>query len=219
MDNQEMKKHIATYKMLQEIPALKMPCPRCGKQQMNKNMAKNALSRHEDIYICTECGREESVFDYVGQKKPLELWYAVRFLNGEVLPYERKKPENLKPYYKLSASVTFKVLDEDIDDIMCAALEGGINYWCNRVEVVGEKYFGKYASEQISRGGELLLYDCESDAVYTLTLDKFLHGLAAYVSGCYDIAVDSGRIDSGQIDAEGADRIIQYAIFDGVIYG
>ena len=44
MDNQEMKKHIATYKMLQEIPALKMPCPRCGKQQMNKNMAKNALS-------------------------------------------------------------------------------------------------------------------------------------------------------------------------------
>jgi len=219
MDNQEMKKHIATYKMLQEIPALKMPCPRCGKQQMNKNMAKNALSRHEDIYICTECGREESVFDYVGQKKPLELWYAVRFLNGEVLPYERKKPGNLKPYYKLSASVTFKVLDEDIDDIMCAALEGGINYWCNRVEVVGEKYFGKYASEQISRGGELLLYDCESDAVYTLTLDKFLHGLAAYVSGCYDIAVDSGRIDPGQIDAEGADRIIQYAIFDGVIYG
>lgn len=214
-----MKKHIATYKMLQEIPALKMPCPRCGKQQMNKNMAKNALSRHEDIYICTECGREESVFDYVGQKKPLELWYAVRFLNGEVLPYERKKPGNLKPYYKLSASVTFKVLDEDIDDIMCAALEGGINYWCNRVEVVGEKYFGKYASEQISRGGELLLYDCESDAVYTLTLDKFLHGLAAYVSGCYDIAVDSGRIDPGQIDAEGADRIIQYAIFDGVIYG
>ena len=125
----------------------------------------------------------------------------------------------LRPYYKLSASVTFKVLDEDIDDIMCAALEGGINYWCNRVEVVGEKYFGKYASEQISRGGELLLYDCESDAVYTLTLDKFLHGLAAYVSGCYDIAVDSGRIDPGQIDAEGADRIIQYAIFDGVIYG
>ena len=175
MDNQEMKKHIAAYKMLQEIPALKMPCPRCGKQQMNKNMAKNALSRHEDIYICTECGREESVFDYVGQKKPLELWYAVRFLNGEVLPYERKKPGNLKPYYKLSASVTFKVLDEDIDDIMCAALEGGINYWCNRVEVVGEKYFGKYASEQISRGGELLLYDCESDAVYTLTLDKLPH--------------------------------------------
>ena len=219
MDNQEMKKHIATYKMLQEIPALKMPCPRCGKQQMNADMVENALSRHEDIYTCSECGREESAFDYVGQKKPLELWYAVRFLNGDVLPYERKTPENLKPYYKLSASVTFKVLDEDIDDIMCTALEGGITYWCNRAEIVGDKYLGEYASEQISRGGELRLYDCESDAVYTLTLDKFLRGLATYVSGCYDIAVDGGRVDPGQIDAEGADCIIQYAIFDDVIYG
>lgn len=27
---------------------------------------------------------------FVGQVKPLELWYAVRFLNGEVAPYEQK---------------------------------------------------------------------------------------------------------------------------------
>ncbi len=218
MDNQVMNKHIATYKMLQEIPALNMPCPRCGRDQMNKDMAENALSRHEDIYICSECGREESAFDFVGQKKPLELWYAVRFLNGEVLPYERKTPENLKPYYKISASVTFKVLDEDIDDIMCTALEGGITYWCNCAEVVGE-YLGECASEQISRGGILRLHDCESDAVYELTLDIFLRGLATYVSGCYDIAVDSGRVDPGEIDAEGADCIIQYALFEDVIYG
>lgn len=218
MENTNCKKQITTYKMLQEISALNMPCPRCGKHQMNKDMAENALSRHEDIYICSECGREESAFDYVGQKKPLELWYAVRFLNGEVLPYERKTPENLKPYYKISASVTARVLDEDIDDIMITALEGGINYWCNCAEVVGE-YLGDCASDQISRGGELRLYDCESDEVYTLTLDKFLRGLATYISGCYDIAVDSGRVDPGQIDAEGADCIIQYALFDDVIYG
>ena len=56
---------------------------------------------------------------------------------------ERKTPENLKPYYKLSVSVTFKVLDEDIDDIMCTALEGGITYWCNRTEIVGDKYLGE----------------------------------------------------------------------------
>ncbi len=213
-----MKNKIEIYKMLQNIPALDMPCPRCGKHQMNRDMAENALSRHEDIYICSECGLEESAFDSVGQKKPLELWYAVRFLKGEILPYERKTPENLKPYYKISASVTAKVLDEDIDDIMVTALEGGINYWCKRAEVVGE-YLGEYASEQISRGGELCLYDSESDDVYTLTLDKFLRGLATYISGCYDIAVDSGRVDPGQIDAEGADCIIQYALFDDVIYG
>ena len=213
-----MKKKIETYKMLQEIPALNMPCPRCGKHQMNKEMAENAFSRHEDIYICTECGREEAAFDFVGQKKPLELWYAVRFLNGEVPSYERRTPENLKPYYRISTSVTVKVLDEDIDDIMVTVLEGGITYWCNRAEVVGD-YLGDIASEQISRGGELRLYDCESDEEYTLTLDKFLRGLSTYISGCYDIAVESGRVDPGQIDAEGADCIIQYALFDDVIYG
>ena len=59
---------------------------------------------------------------------------------------------------------------------MCTALEGGINYWCCKAEVVGE-YLGEYASEQISRGGELKLYDAEEDEVYTLTLDKLLKGI------------------------------------------
>lgn len=213
-----MNKNIETYKMLQGIPALNMPCPRCGSHSMNRDMAENALSRHEDIYICSECGREESAFDFVGQKKPIGLWYAVRFLDGEVLPYERKTPEDLKPYYKISASVAAKVLDEDIDDIMATALEGGISYWCNRAEVVGE-HLGEYASEQISKGGELRLHDSESDEVYILTLDKFLRGLTTYISGCYDIAVDHGRVNPGEIDAEGADCIIQYALFDDVIYG
>ena len=42
------------------------------------------------------------------------------------------------------------VTQEDIDDIMAGALEGGINYWCGEAEVVGN-YLGEYASEQISR--------------------------------------------------------------------
>ena len=29
------------------------------------------------------------------------------------------------------------VTQEDIDDIMTGALEGGINYWCGEAEVVG----------------------------------------------------------------------------------
>lgn len=52
------------------------------------------------------------------------------------------------------------VNDEDIDDIMAGALEGGINYWCDEAKVVGN-YLGEYASEQISRGGQLKLHDFE----------------------------------------------------------
>ena len=31
------------------------------------------------------------------------------------------------------------VTEEDIDDIMCSALEGGITYWCNAAKVLEDK--------------------------------------------------------------------------------
>lgn len=218
MDCENMKKHIATYRMLQEIPALDMPCPRCGKNKLKSDMIQNCLSRHEDIYICNECGQDEAGFDMAGLAIPLEKWYAVRFLNGEILPYERKMPDESLAYYLISSSVNAKVYDEDIDDIMITALEGGITYWCDKAEVVG-RYLGEMASEQISRGGELRLHDCEEDEIYVLTLDKFLQGLSMYICRFYEIAVNNGRVDPGEIDAEGADCIVQYALFGEVIYG
>ena len=51
-----------------------------------------------------------------------------------------------------------KYTQENIDDIMSMALEGGITYWCGQAKVKG-KYLGNYGSEQISRGGTLYLYD------------------------------------------------------------
>ena len=60
MEKQSLNKHIATYKMLQDIPALNMPCPRCGQHHMKKDMAENALSRYTDIYICSDCGRADA---------------------------------------------------------------------------------------------------------------------------------------------------------------
>lgn len=55
----------------------------------------------------------------------------------------------------LEVKFNVEVTNQDIDDIMCTALEGGITYWCRRAEVVGGKYLGEYAHEQISRGGEV----------------------------------------------------------------
>ena len=114
-----------------------------------------------------------------------------------------------------------KVTQEDIDDIMCAALEGGITYWCSEAKVVGE-YLGNYASEQISRGGKLKLYDAEEDVVYTLTLNKFIKGLTKAITEGYFKDYDwysATEIDPCQIDAEVADVIIQLALFNDVIYG
>lgn len=52
-----------------------------------------------------------------------------------------------------------------------------------------------------------------------VTLDKFLRGLSQYIGGCYDYVTENGSLDAGQIDAEGADCIIQFALFGDIIYG
>lgn len=52
-----------------------------------------------------------------------------------------------------------------------------------------------------------------------MTLDKLLCGISMYICGCCDITATNCRIDPGKIDAEGADCIIQYALFGEAVYG
>lgn len=121
----------------------------------------------------------------------------------------------------LIVQINVNIKEEDIDDIMCAAFEGGINYWCNTAEVVGD-YLGEYASEQISRGGTLRLHDMEAEKVYELTLDMFINGFKLWVeNGANEFGgvTANGIVDTCNIDAADADAIIQYAIFGEVIYG
>ena len=124
---------------------------------------------------------------------------------------------------ELKVELVVEVTDEDIDDLMCGALEGGINYWCNEAEVVGD-YLGEYASEQISRGGQLKLYDCEDDEVYELDKEKFLKGLEMYIKNpTADNILEQidgvMKLDCCNADAYVCDAIIQYALFGEVIYG
>ena len=120
--------------------------------------------------------------------------------------------------FTVRAEVEVNLTQQDIDDIMVAALEGGICYWCRKAEVVGE-YLGEYASDQISRGGSLILHDSESSDKWELTLEKFLNGVKLYFEdGCH-VQVEDNRIDAGDIDAGDADCIIQFALFGEVVFG
>lgn len=112
--------------------------------------------------------------------------------------------------------------DEDIDDIMVSALEGGITYWCGSAEVDGE-YLGEFASDQISRGGQLVLRDMEDGKKYTLTKEKFIEGVKMYLkdegaAACLTISGNKARIDPGFVDGNAADSIIQYALFGELVY-
>lgn len=123
--------------------------------------------------------------------------------------------------YNVEINKKYTVTTQDIDDIMVTALEGGINYWCRKAEVVGE-YLGEYASDQISRGGSLILYDAESSDHWELNLEKLLNGIQKAIEdnwfSDYDWYVD-GELDCCQIDAEVADTIVQFALFDDIVFG
>lgn len=110
-----------------------------------------------------------------------------------------------------------KCTQENIDDIMSMALEGGITYWCGQAKVKG-KYLGDYGSEQISRGGTLYLYDNEDDSEYELTPEKFTAGLSLFLQENSSFIVN-GELDVCQMDAADADTIIQYALFREIVYG
>lgn len=120
--------------------------------------------------------------------------------------------------FEVELELKARVTMQDIDDIMCTALDGGITGWCGAAKPVGKR-LGEYAHEQIGRGGSLMLYDAESSDKWELTLDKFLRGLAQAIEDGVPVAIDagSGSIDPSEVDADGADMIIQYALFGEVI--
>ena len=98
---------------------------------------------------------------------------------------------------------TKKITNEEIDDIMDSALRG-VTYWASDAKVIG-KYLGKYASEQISRGGTLKIQD-DDGKWHELTKDKFLTGLSLYDGSLEDV------------DDLIADTIVQLALFGEQVY-
>lgn len=133
---------------------------------------------------------------------------------------------NIEKSWNCEIKLNVTVTEEDIDDIMVSALEGGITYWCREAEVIGERMGEGWGHEQIARGGGLRLYDAESGEHYELNREKFLSGLKRYLQNpLYDGTIELGTdgkkmiLDCGMIDAPAADQIIQYAVFGDVIYG
>lgn len=129
--------------------------------------------------------------------------------------------ENNKEFF-IDIAKTVKVTAQDIDDIVATAFEGGINYWCGEERVVGD-YLGEYASDQISRGGEIILTDFEDEEEeYKLTLPKLLKGIKLAIEQDYYTEYDwvrGNKLDPCQIDADVADAIIQLALFGEIVYG
>jgi hypothetical protein len=107
--------------------------------------------------------------------------------------------------------------EEDINDLLTTAFEGGINSWCGEVIINEvEKFPRMFASDVISHEGTLTLCDSETDDKWELTLDKFLKGVKWYCE-TYNIISTEDLMDNH--DATTADLIVQYALFDEIVFG
>lgn len=49
-------------------------CPRCGRMDMADNVARNALSRRVNVYICDECGMSEALEDVTDNRALISSW-------------------------------------------------------------------------------------------------------------------------------------------------
>lgn len=152
-----------------------------------------------------------------------------------------------------TVNVKIKVTSSEIDNIMCTAIEGGINYWCdgyygsggdfsllpeNQVEI-------KYEWEHLVYGGYLTMTEDTSDLdssnfdkdgnllingmTHKLDQEKFMKGLQMWIDEHHKVQLvrinnssiypyGYTTIDTGDIDADDADCIVQYALFGELKY-
>lgn len=114
--------------------------------------------------------------------------------------------------------VTISLSENDVNDIMVGAIEGGINYWgyvtnANRQFKPPSVAVSEWCSFRLLNNQAVIFGDVEDDSeFYHLTLEKFM-------DGCKMHASNKGSFDMDCMDASDYDCIIQYALFGQVVYG
>ena len=123
---------------------------------------------------------------------------------------------------KYTIKITKEYTDVDMENIVVTALEGGIGYWAcldNDCDDFNEKPDGTPTSvwcwQLLKKGKELRFLDAgyPDEAEYRLDLQTLLYGIEKAI----ECNVWDGDMDI--VDAEVADAIFQYSIFDDIIYG
>jgi len=127
---------------------------------------------------------------------------------------------------ELKIAVNIQIQNSDIDNILTTCFEGGSEYWIHQIKVVDNDHKGqKYASDVISNNGKLQIITYEGTECL-LTKVKLVKGIESWLKNYYyspnktkygsDIESEFHLINW---DAGDSDIILQYALFDKVVYG
>ncbi len=111
----------------------------------------------------------------------------------------------------------------DFTNIIITALEGGIGYWgcLNNDKPEFDKLKNMSVSEKVAEilwsGGSIELFDTDYDYQeadkWELTIGKFVNGLIKYMK------TDSKSFELENLDSLECDKIIQYALFNELVFG
>lgn len=146
----------------------------------------------------------------------------------------------------LKPTIQVRITKEDVLDIICSAVNGGIGYWgvisandedyseakkhlveqgANLKDICYEEVFAQILFD----GKSLEITDIEKDETYLLSLEKLFIGLRKAIEESYyshyNWYVPEGdgfgewQLNCCQIDSEVADIIIQLSLFGEVLFG
>jgi hypothetical protein len=125
-----------------------------------------------------------------------------------------------------------KIDAEFCEDVLCAAIEGGIDYWAEEINVTRREKPGDPVGWAYT-GAIITGYDEENDRTseHEVNVDRVAKAIATILKA----GIDGDRLvgfttyeytrqavagnDSGLIDADTADAIVQVAIFGRVVFG
>ena len=138
----------------------------------------------------------------------------------------------MKAKNELEVKIPVRLSDEDIEDLMVTAMEGGIGYWAcldntdaRFADAPEDESLAETATKILLDGGGVTFLDNEDRSqAFILRLDLLLEGVRLYLTESYctqNFEMKNGvaRLDMCMVDAEIADMIIQYALFGKLVYG
>lgn len=156
---------------------------------------------------------------------------------------DKKTAADLKPASIIEmfvSGITTKILvtDQDLADIITIAFYGGLN-WCERAYPKDGHWIGN-PGNHILNGGAIILYDIDGEERYELNKFKLLRGITGLIEGdnldlsqlgfenedAYYVDADNTQcilraghcLETGDIDADIADLIVQYGIFGKQVF-
>ena len=135
----------------------------------------------------------------------------------------------------MKLNVQIELRPEDINDILCTAFEGGVDYWCSGIvgrdgdlaQLPMNQMGIEYEYEHVGYGGKLEVYvKSNNNTAMILDLENFQSGLQKWIDKNpdsvevhHDYRNKYTTLDIGNIDAGDADCIVQYALFGELVYG